>query len=572
MSCTEGLDINPFAIELAKVTMMLAHKLAIDELHITENCLPLDNLDNNFKACDALIDHNGQRTVWPEANVIIGNPPFMGAKRLKPERGVDYVKNLRKLYPEVPGMADYCVYWFRRAHDCLKTCTVEDPISGRAGLVGTQNIRNNQSRVGGLDYIVNSGTIVEAIDNQPWSGQAAVHVSIVNWVKSQETSILPKSKKIWFKEEPINILKKRVKNRSQIKNYELNYREVSYINSALSDQADVSKAKILICNTSPQLVFQGVTPGHKGFILSEIEYKQLLEKTPKSKEIIYPYIVGDEILSGSCSTNRFILDFDQMSLLEAQSFKAPFEHIKLKVLPSRQQALEKGKDLLGKPRSHHKHFLERWWQLSWGRAEMIQALSKLSRYLVCSRVTKRPIFVFLHSDVRPGDALQVFAFEDDYSFGILQSSAHWQWFITKCSKFGESLRYTPESIFDTFPWPQSPTRTVIKEIAEAGCLIRKLRVKFMEDNEGGLRALYNTLDIPGKNQLNDAHLVLDEAVFKAYGFSPKKDVLAQLLNLNFEIAKRFERDDLTLTAPGIPSNYPHPKELITVDCFGLSNK
>lgn len=79
-----GMDIQPFAVELAKVTMMLAHKLAIDELHVTENALPLDNLDANFLIGDALIAPDGTRTAWPKADVIIGNPPFLGAKGSSP--------------------------------------------------------------------------------------------------------------------------------------------------------------------------------------------------------------------------------------------------------------------------------------------------------------------------------------------------------------------------------------------------------------------------------------------------------------------------------------------------------
>jgi type II restriction/modification system DNA methylase subunit YeeA len=197
-----GMDVNPFAIELAKVTMMIARKLAIDELHISEHALPLDNLDANFVACDALIDQQGNPTVWPNADAIIGNPPFLGAKRLKPERGADYVNAIRKAYPEVPGMADYCVYWLRRAHDLLEPCTPEDPLTGRAGLVGTQNIRNNQSRVGGLDHIVQDGTIVEAVDNQPWSGEANVHVSIANWVKSQDAAVVPEKRRLWQRVAP----------------------------------------------------------------------------------------------------------------------------------------------------------------------------------------------------------------------------------------------------------------------------------------------------------------------------------------------------------------------------------
>lgn len=218
-----GIDITPFAVELAKVTMMIARKLAIDELHITEPALPLANLEDNFIAGDALILSdplgfsdarrgwrkpvfvNGEvsRAVWPKADAIIGNPPFLGAKKVKPEHGPDYTRAIRKAYPEVPGMADFCVYWIRRAHDHIPRCSIADPVAGRAGLVGTQNIRNNQSRVGGLDYVVRDGTIVEAVDNQPWSGEANVHVSIVNWIKTQDPAIVPRQKRLWFKVDHI---------------------------------------------------------------------------------------------------------------------------------------------------------------------------------------------------------------------------------------------------------------------------------------------------------------------------------------------------------------------------------
>ncbi|NQT36720.1 MAG: class I SAM-dependent DNA methyltransferase, partial [Planctomycetes bacterium] len=139
-----GIDVNPLGIELAKVTMMIARKLAIDELHMSENALPLDNLDANFIASDALIrselmglddersnwrrplleDGQPVPVVWPKADVIIGNPPFNGAKKLKPDLGPDYVNAVRRAYPGVPGMADYCVLWFRKAQDHLPECTV----------------------------------------------------------------------------------------------------------------------------------------------------------------------------------------------------------------------------------------------------------------------------------------------------------------------------------------------------------------------------------------------------------------------------------------------------------------
>ncbi len=703
-----GMDILPFAIELAKVTMMIARKLAIDELHIAdEPPLPLDNLDSNFQCTDALLTPSSPTepsgsaagpaseisnlksatpsglplrgvpnpqtatvsglplrepsdpqtahpsglprrepsafiTAWPKTDVIIGNPPFLGAKRLKPERGPDYVNTLRALYPEVPGMADYCVYWFRRAHDHLPLCTPDRPEIGRAGLVGTQNIRNNQSRVGGLDHIVQSGgVIIEAVENQPWSGEANVHVSIANWVKvkvvptpssavpvsnseisnlksnavpsvvptppsaaasvapsqrdalsnseisnpksappkpadsigaDQPTSasaktpsqnepltpalakqlLIPEKKKLWFKSDPkLALFSTNKKSRTQSvstpgksgktlasKSYELDFREVSTINAAISDQADVGAARILNCNTEPKHVFQGVTPGHSAFVLERNEYESLIKSDPRSREIIHPYLVGREVLSGDGVPDRYLIDFQQRNMIEAQSFSGAFHRIEKQVLPDRLAGAEKGKDADGDMRPHHKQFLERWWKLAWDRADMIADIAKLhGRFLVCSRVTKRPIFLFICSDIRPGDALQTFLFDDDYSFGILQSAAHWLWFTTKCSKLKSDFRYTPESVFDTFPWPQSPTKKQINVVAEAGREIRRIRTAALQKLPGGLRALYRTLELPGQNPLKDAHAALDAAVLNAYNFpqdsslkpQASPDLLSQLL-------------------------------------------
>lgn len=546
-----GMDIQPFAVELAKVTMMLAHKLAIDELHISENALPLDNLDANFVIGDALIQKDGSMTPWPKVDVVIGNPPFLGAKLIKPERGPEYSKVLRWAYPDIPGMADYCVYWLRRTHDHLESCNEGDPVAGRAGLVGTQNIRNNASRVGGLDYVCSSGTVVEAVDNQPWSGEANVHVSIVNWVKSKDEGVLPKSKRLWFKSS-----------QSSSKVFDLDCRVVSRINSALSDEADVGKARVIAANTTPQRVFQGITPGHRGFVITEADKEVLMAKDPQCSKYIHAYLTGDELLSGWVSPRRCLIDFEQSSLIDAAKSKQLFAHIERTVLPDRRTAAEKGKDANGEMRSHHKGFLDRWWQLSWGRADMLASLRSISRYLVCSRVTKRPIFTFVSSEVRPGDALQVFAFEDDYSFGILQSSLHWAWFTAKCSKLTERYRYTPESVFNTFPWPQNPTQGAVKAVADAAKAIQDLR----SSKSMNLRDLYRTLEFPGKNELRDAHAKLDAAVLTAYGFSAKKDVLEQLLALNGQIDQRSTLGQ-SVQAPGIPASIKNPESIVSSACM-----
>jgi hypothetical protein len=124
------------------------------------------------------------------------------------------------------------------------------------------------------------------------------------------------------------------------------------------------------------------------------------------------------------------------------------------------------------------------------------------------------------------------------------------------------FRYTPESVFDTFPWPQSPTTKQIDAVAEAGREVRRVRAEALKDIKGGLRALYRTLELPGVNPLKDAHAALDTAVLAAYGFDAKKDLLA----LNLEVAKHIEAGE-NVTAPGIPQSCQSPKTLVTDDCI-----
>ena len=168
-----GIEIQPVAVELAKVTMMLAKEIGVDRwnkhwygdtLFEIDSSLPLDNMDKNILCQDALL------TDWPEFDVVIGNPPYQSKNKMKTEMDNAYIEEVRQNFPDVPGKADYCVFWFRKAHELMKK-------GQRAGLVGTNTIRQNDSRVGGLDYIVdNGGTIFDAVSTQVWSGDAAVHV------------------------------------------------------------------------------------------------------------------------------------------------------------------------------------------------------------------------------------------------------------------------------------------------------------------------------------------------------------------------------------------------------------
>src|SRR5947207_2775080 len=208
----------------------------------------------------------------------------------------------------------------------------------------------------------------------------------------------------------------------------------------------------------------------------------------------------------------------------------------------------------------------RYFKRAFGRPEMLSVIKPLSRYLACAYVTKRPIFIFVSSGIRPSNLIQVFGFEDDYSFGVLQSSLHWIWFVTKCGKLKGDFRYSAESVFDTFPWPQEPTRAQIKAVAEAAVALRALRRETMRKLNYSLRDLYRTLEQPGDNPLREAHARLDAAVRAAYGMADDVDPLAFLLELNLACAAK-EKAGKKITPPGLPLPKKEHAQFITDDCI-----
>ncbi len=126
------------------------------------------------------------------------------------------------------------------------------------------------------------------------------------------------------------------------------------------------------------------------------------------------------------------------------------------------------------------------------------------------------------------------------------------------------------TVFDTFPWPQTPSAAQVEAVAVAGREVRRIRAEALPQMKGGLRALYRTLELPGANPLKAAHAALDAAVLAAYGFTPKADLLAQPLTLNRQVATRLTRAE-PVTAPGIPPGDPDPGRLITDDCIRPQN-
>lgn len=552
-----GIDRLPVAVEVAKMTMMIGKELAADEwnkrisplMHLVDEGLPLDRLEDNIICDDALFCD------WPSFDAVIGNPPYQSKNKMQLEMDRAEIERVRTRYADVPGRADYCVYWFRRAHEEMKA-------GQRAGLVGTNTIRQNYSREGGLDYIVsNGGTITEAVSTQVWSGDAAVHVSIVNWVKGEE----PGKKKLIFQ-------------RGDAKESSFEYYEVEQINSALSLSADLTSAKTLLANVESKSCFQGQTHGHSGFLLKREEAEQLIASDNKYRKVLFPFLTADEMIGSFGSLpKRYVIDFRKHDIFSAQEYTEVFNRIRKIVLTERQ---EKAKDeerknemvLAKNPKArvnrHHANFLRQWWKLSYSREELMNIIEKLPRYCVCGQVTKRPIFEFVSSSINPNAALIVFPLADDYSFGILQSVVHWEWFVARCSTLTERFRYTSNSVFDSFPWPQKASAKQIKAVAERSVALRSARRSVMQEHKMSLRDLYRVMEETADNPVSEAQDKLDAAVFSAYGMKKNADVLSSLLALNLDLAE-LEAEGKTIIGPGLPLTIKNPAAFITDDCVAM---
>jgi SAM-dependent methyltransferase len=509
-----GIDNDRFAVELAKVTLVLAKKLAFDEAqHALKDSrlgldfdapLPLENLDENVTFDDALF------CKWPPTDVIIGNPPYQSKNKAQGELSPAYMQRVRARYPEVPGHADYCVYWFRRAHDEL-------PDGGRAGLVGTNTIRQNYSRVGGLDHIVgDGGTITDAVSTQVWRGRAVVHVSIANWIKGKAKG-------------PFRITQQLGDNLDSPWKEEW----VPRIPSSLSASFDVASAQPLTVNVDSGACYQGLTHGHEDFLIGRDEARLLVATRKENAEVLLPYLNGDELLSGMTPKDwRYVIDFAPRDQVAARRYEELFEHVESHVLPTRKKAAQEERERndelhadnpKAKGNRHHEGFLKRWWLLSYPRGELVEKLSTLSqRYIVCGRVTKRPVFEFISTRIRPNDMLAVFPLEDDYSFGIFQSGIHWAWFTARCSTLKREPRYTSNTVFDSFAWPQEPSKAQVLAVAKAAVEVRRTRTRLINENDLCLRTLYAQLDQPGEHPLRTANEKLDQAVRAASAWARRR--------------------------------------------------
>jgi SAM-dependent methyltransferase len=477
-----GMDINPFAVELARVTLTIARKIAIDNLGLNEPALPLDSLDKNIVCRDALFEP------WPRVNAIIGNPPFLGGKHTRIALGDEYMDKVFARFGDVKDSVDFCCYWFRIAHDNLGE-------NDRAGLVGTNSISQNKSRLASLEYICkNGGYIGDAISTQPWSGEAKVHVSIVNWSLQKP------------------------------ENYYLDKKEVARINSSLTDAVDVTSAVKLKVNKN--MCFQGVIPVGKGFIVTEEEVNKWIELEPKNRDVLKLFSMGANLAKNPHGKpDRWIIDLNDMSLEDASNYPLPLERIKATVKPERDN-------------NRREVTRVNWWKFGEKRPAMRKAIAPLSYYFTVPRVSKWAIFIPAPINWLPGDKSVVVASEDFYILGLLLSKVHRLWMHAQKSTLGTTPAYTHNTCFETFPFPQTPTEETVAQIRTAAEELHQYRTEQMEAKQWGITKLYNQFFNEPASKLYRLHSRLDELAMEAYGFAPKDDILEKLLELNRELARR----------------------------------
>lgn len=488
-----GIDINPFAVELARVTLMIARKVAIDKFNLTEPSLPLDTLDSNIICADALF------TEWQKADAIIGNPPFLGGKKLRTELGDEYAEKIYQKFPDVKGQPDFCVFWFRKAAENLGEL-------GRAGLVGTNSISQVSGRKASLDYIVESGGFIhEAISTQEWSGDAAVHVSIVNWSKEKTNQLF------------------------------LDNASVPFISSSLTHHISVNFAAKLSANKN--FSFEGCALGGKGFIISEQVAKKWIDFNPKNENVLKPMMDGRNLIH-PFEELSWVIDFGDMSLEEATEYEQPFKLIREKVKPER----DVNRSSLNK---------KYWWRFRRYSPAMRKALEGLSLYFAVPKISKQVIFTPVDASILPCEANMVIASDDFYILGILNSKVHLLWVKAQSSTLEDRTRYTNTTCFETFPFPQTPSPELIEKIRQTAIELHEYRSQQMEKKQWGITKLYNQFFNEPSSQLYQLHQKLDKLVMEAYHFQADDDILEKLLALNLELAEKEKRGE-TVIGPWAP--------------------
>ena len=524
----KGIEINSYAAELARVSVWIGEIQWMRRNNFVAAHDPILKPLATIECRDAILTPDGTEPDWPAADVVIGNPPFLGNRKTRRELGSKYADALERTYRRViRGRPDLVCYWFAKAGRLLASGAIR-----RAGLVATNSIRGGTNRVV-LDRILNDSTIFDAWADEPWVVEgAAVRVSLICLAGSD--SGLPTA---------------------------LNGVDAAGINADLTTgQSDLTTARALARNVG--VAFMGDIKRGPFDIPGDLARDWLrLPANPNGRpnaDVLRPWVNGMDLTRRP--SGKWIVDFGYtMSEGQAALYEAPFGYISEHVRPIRQANREQASREL--------------WFRHWNpRPGMWQALTGLSRCVVTARVAKHRLFGWLDTRVCPDSQLIVIARDDDTTFGILHSRFHEIWSLRLGTSLEDRPRYTPTTTFETFPFPEGLTPDVpaadfaddpraLAVAAEAQQLV-ELRDRWLNppewvewvdepvpgypkrpvarDGDAGkalkkrtLTNLYNARP----QWLADAHDALDAVVAAAYGWPADiaaNEALRELLALNAE--------------------------------------
>jgi len=502
-----GIETNVYAHQLASVVVWIGYLQWLNDNGIGWPTEPILRKLDNIQHRDAILAHDAEgkpvEPAWPDADFIIGNPPFLGDKKMRGELGDEYVNELRGLYDgRVPGGADLVTFWFERAR-----AQIESGHAMRAGLLATNSITMVGNRPI-LERILETGGIFMAWSDRPWIlDGAAVRVSIVgfdNGAQAEKT---------------------------------LDGKPTSVIHADLTAEANVASALTLSENHG--LCFLGVMKGGP-FDLTDEQAREMLAAplNPNGRpnsDVVKPRLIGRDVVQRS--QNGWLIDFGELPEADAALYELPFEYVRTVVKPLRDESRD---------RLMHQN----WWLHGRTRPAMRKALAGLKRCIVTPEVAKHRIFAWTETGVVPDHKLHVIARDDDYFFGALQSRAHEIWTLSTCSWIGKGNdpSYNSATTFETFPFPWPPghepkVSPLVEAIADAARELVAKRDAWLnppgaseaELKKRTLTNLYNARPA----WLADAHRKLDEAVFAAYGWPSTltdAELLERLLALNHQRA------------------------------------
>ena len=406
-----GIEINPYAAELAQVVIWIGYLQWIKERHIDDPKRPILDKLQCIENRDAILDlrdgKNPRPAEWPEADFVIGNPPFLGSKLFR-KSGLsdDYLKALFQAY-DLPKTIDLCCYWFE-----LAGAQIAHHSTTRAGLLATQGIRGGDNREV-LRRIKDKGEIFLAWSDHEWVlDGAAVNVSIVGFDAGKERSRT------------------------------LDGKAVEEIHANLAHDVDTGAAGPLTENDG--IAFMGDTKGGAFDVEWSVAAQLLRQPNPNGRSnaaVVRPWTNGMDVTRRPRA--MFIVDFGcDMPKQEAAGFEAPFRLVEERVSGER-------------AKNRREAYAKRWWIHVEPRPAMRARLTE-SRFIATPNLTKYRLFVAMEGRVLPDHQLIVFARADDYFLGVLQSSLHELWALRMGTQLEDRPRYTPTTCFETFPLPWAP--------------------------------------------------------------------------------------------------------------------